>query len=373
MIRYNSSSGVQDIEAYINNAWTSLTTGGTTASITLGTSALTPNPASSFSNTTGLFSPASGIVGITSAGTEKLRVTGTSVGIGTATPNASAVLDTYSTTQGVLLPRLTTTQMNAVSSPAAGLTIYNTTANQLYSYNGTAWVADSLGGGQLLGVYSSGTAVTNNTIVFTGAAGSAPSFSGTTLTLASNTAYITVEMWGAGGGGGGSGSGAGNGGTGSTSYFCEVNSSCASNGNATFYATGGLAGGSGGSGGGSGGGGVSGDINLSGGGGAGTNYTNASSDNFSGGLGGYAPLGGGPGPTVVGATSGVGAYGGGGSGGGINSVSGGVSGAGGGGGGYVFKFINNPSGTYYYSIGGGNAGGTAGTSGAAGVASGAGA
>jgi hypothetical protein len=62
-----------------------------------------------------------------------------SVGIGTPTPAASAVLDITSTTQGVLFPRLTTTQVNAIVSPANGLTVYNTTLSVLCFYDGTAW------------------------------------------------------------------------------------------------------------------------------------------------------------------------------------------------------------------------------------------
>jgi uncharacterized protein (TIGR02145 family) len=61
------------------------------------------------------------------------------VGIGITSPNASAVLDITSTTQGLLPPRLTTTQRNAISSPATGLTIYNTTLNCIEYFNGTGW------------------------------------------------------------------------------------------------------------------------------------------------------------------------------------------------------------------------------------------
>lgn len=48
------------------------------------------------------------------------------VGIGTTTPHASSVLDVTSTDKGVLFPRLTTAQRDAITSPAEGLTIYNT-------------------------------------------------------------------------------------------------------------------------------------------------------------------------------------------------------------------------------------------------------
>ncbi|MFC4096332.1 hypothetical protein [Euzebyella saccharophila] len=49
-----------------------------------------------------------------------------SVGINTLTPNAAAALDIESTTGGLLIPRMTTTQMNALSSPPDGLLVYNT-------------------------------------------------------------------------------------------------------------------------------------------------------------------------------------------------------------------------------------------------------
>jgi hypothetical protein len=61
------------------------------------------------------------------------------VGIGTDSPAASAILDITSTTQGVLFPRLTTEQINAISSPANGLTVYNTTLSVLCFYDGTGW------------------------------------------------------------------------------------------------------------------------------------------------------------------------------------------------------------------------------------------
>jgi hypothetical protein len=67
------------------------------------------------------------------------------VGIGTETPNASALLDLTSTTKGFLPPRMTTAQRDAISSPATGLTIYNTTTNAVEYYTGTAWTG---GGGK---------------------------------------------------------------------------------------------------------------------------------------------------------------------------------------------------------------------------------
>ncbi len=68
----------------------------------------------------------------------KIKANG-NVGIGETAPTAP--LTVTSTTGGVLLPRMTTTQMNAISSPANGEMIYNTTANKFYGYASGAWVA----------------------------------------------------------------------------------------------------------------------------------------------------------------------------------------------------------------------------------------
>lgn len=47
-------------------------------------------------------------------------------GIGTTTPNASAKLEVASTDKGVLIPRMTESQRDAIVSPANGLLIYQT-------------------------------------------------------------------------------------------------------------------------------------------------------------------------------------------------------------------------------------------------------
>lgn len=51
------------------------------------------------------------------------------VGIGTTTPDPSSILDLSSTSEGLLMPRLTTLQRDEIVSPAEGLMIYNTTSN----------------------------------------------------------------------------------------------------------------------------------------------------------------------------------------------------------------------------------------------------
>lgn len=60
------------------------------------------------------------------------------VGIGTITPNASAILDLSSTTKGFLPPRVTTTQKNAIPSPPEGLIVYDTVLKKLCVYT-TIW------------------------------------------------------------------------------------------------------------------------------------------------------------------------------------------------------------------------------------------
>jgi hypothetical protein len=52
---------------------------------------------------------------------------------------ASALLEVQSTTKGFLPPRMTTTQKNAIATPAAGLVVYDSTTNKLTCYNGTTW------------------------------------------------------------------------------------------------------------------------------------------------------------------------------------------------------------------------------------------
>ena len=71
--------------------------------------------------------------------TEKMRINDVgNVGIG-VTANASAILDVQSTTKGVRMPNMTTTQKNAIASPAAGLMVFDTTLSKLSVYSGAAW------------------------------------------------------------------------------------------------------------------------------------------------------------------------------------------------------------------------------------------
>ncbi|MCC6461153.1 MAG: hypothetical protein IT260_11820 [Saprospiraceae bacterium] len=62
------------------------------------------------------------------------------VGVGTTTPHASALLEAQATNKGVLFPRMTKAQRDAIASPATGLLLFQTDeAPGFYYYTGSAW------------------------------------------------------------------------------------------------------------------------------------------------------------------------------------------------------------------------------------------
>jgi len=61
------------------------------------------------------------------------------VGVGTLTPDPSAMLDLTATDKGMLAPRMTSAQRIAISSPANGLLVFDITENAFYFYNSSAW------------------------------------------------------------------------------------------------------------------------------------------------------------------------------------------------------------------------------------------
>jgi len=72
------------------------------------------------------------------------------VGINTNNPDASSALEIESTTAGILIPRLTQTQRDAISAPATGLMIYQTNGTSgFYFYDGNIWTkVDGVAGPQ---------------------------------------------------------------------------------------------------------------------------------------------------------------------------------------------------------------------------------
>lgn len=326
--------------------------------------------------------------------------------------HASSVLDVQSTTKGFLPPRMTTAQRDAISSPAAGLVVFNTETGTINQYSGSAWVALGAGGGSsalyinpIITKYASGSGThnlsyafvitagsatagatyTNNSVTFTVlqtissgtllfASGSGAPASSGTLTKASGTGdatltfsefrdplFIEVELVGGGGGGAGSGTtGFGNGTGGGETNF-----------GSTLLV-------------GSGGAGCVAGASQSGVGGSATIDSSVIGINLAGGTGGSSltfnstlqvrgsdggiSVFGGNGMGIIGsgasARGNTGSGGAGGSSGGAGS--GNITGGGGGAGGYCKGIIQNPSGSYSYAVGALGAGGSAGTSGFAG-------
>lgn len=75
-------------------------------------------------------------------GTTVVAVTAGGVVIGDdGAPDASAIAEDRSTTKGRLPPRATTTQKNAIASPAPALTLFDTTLSRLAINDGSGWKA----------------------------------------------------------------------------------------------------------------------------------------------------------------------------------------------------------------------------------------
>jgi len=89
------------------------------------------------------------------------------VGINTdaSNPDQSAILDAKSSSKGFLPPRMTTTQMNGISSPAAGLMVYNTTLKVICWFDGTSWNVVTNRDGQSCGSVSYGGTTYNSVII----------------------------------------------------------------------------------------------------------------------------------------------------------------------------------------------------------------
>lgn len=68
----------------------------------------------------------------------------TGVRVAVSSVETSAILQADSVTQGILVPRMTTAQRDAIASPATGLLVFNTDDAQHQQYNGASWGA--LGG-----------------------------------------------------------------------------------------------------------------------------------------------------------------------------------------------------------------------------------
>ncbi len=94
-----------------------------------------------------------------------------------AMPDSSAILDIASTVRGILIPRMSTVQRDAIVRPANGLQIYNTTNNSIDIYQNTRW-----------GHLNSGHIAAN--IIYVDSLGDLPSPSGGGITLDGSKLYI---------------------------------------------------------------------------------------------------------------------------------------------------------------------------------------
>ena len=97
------------------------------------------------------------------------------IGLG-ASVSADAVVNIISTSKGILVPRMTTNQRNAIGSPSTSLLIYNTTTTQYELYTGSTW--------QSLASYI------NGTLTVTGAASLQSTLN---VTGASTFANVTIN------------------------------------------------------------------------------------------------------------------------------------------------------------------------------------
>ena len=111
-----------------------------------------------------------------------------------STPSAAMVIN--STTTGALLPRMTTTQKNAITSPATGLMVFDTTLGSFYYYNGANWVSyqSPLNGTGFVKVSGTTVSYDNSTyLTTTAAASSYVPYTGATGDVDLGTNKLTTE------------------------------------------------------------------------------------------------------------------------------------------------------------------------------------
>ena len=93
-------------------------------------------------NNSGVGNSAANVLTLITGSTVRLQVNSTGqISIGTIAPDAAAKVQIDSTTQGFLLPRMTTAQRDAISAPPDGLMIHNTTIPAIQGRVSGAWVS----------------------------------------------------------------------------------------------------------------------------------------------------------------------------------------------------------------------------------------
>ncbi|HEY9705602.1 MAG TPA: hypothetical protein V6C58_24400, partial [Allocoleopsis sp.] len=92
----------------------------------------------------GWFSPGGDVQAWSTNGNERMRLDDVgALGLGTSSPNASALLDVSSTTKGVLLPRMSGAQAEAIATPADGLVVYINSGNGVTITSTGFWGRDA--------------------------------------------------------------------------------------------------------------------------------------------------------------------------------------------------------------------------------------
>jgi hypothetical protein len=117
--------------------------------------------------------------------------------IGTTTDVASSKLTIDSTTQGVLIPRMTTVNRNAITSPATGLQIYNTNTNANQFWNGSAWLTPMVTltttGTTGAAIFNQSTGALNIPQYSGGSGGSSTTFTNQSFTATSGQTVFTIS------------------------------------------------------------------------------------------------------------------------------------------------------------------------------------
>jgi hypothetical protein len=104
------------------------------------------------------------------------------IGIGTATPHSSAALEISSTSKGFLPPRMTVSEIEAISTPANGLIVFCTTDNKYYGYLSyySTWQEISFGNSGINSGFTCGSTIIRNHVA------------GNIAPVNKNTSYETV-------------------------------------------------------------------------------------------------------------------------------------------------------------------------------------
>jgi hypothetical protein len=139
-IGFNSGSSALNAHRTILIGANSGSPGLASNNVIIGTNITLPDSSSNSMNIAGVLF-AKGISTIDDALIKDTPSSTGQIGIGIVTPATSAILDLTSTNKGLLLPRMTKTQRDAIPTPVAGLMVYQTDNTPgLRVYNGTNWM-----------------------------------------------------------------------------------------------------------------------------------------------------------------------------------------------------------------------------------------